>query len=652
MFKKLTVLFLVLAVLLASACGKTLKTEGAKLNCFDGLNEDGSYDSSLFYRNDLTVFGGDSDVLWVPEERDAEYGGWFYQYTSGNGGVATIWNDGYETCFAVSCLRSRDLNDWELCGAVDNGFAIELQRDDWIKWYVWAPEAEYDEKSGLYFIYVSCRAWENPGFDPSLETTTSDGFGHSFYIAVCSSPTPVGPFTLVTSEEFYGTDVPDSQKDANGNILNLNGDMITRKNPAINFRKAYGLDYDYGVIAASPFYDENGDLYMYFSREYSSIQHDSAGNAIPDSLIEDMSIWGMKMKDAITPDYDTLRMIAYPNKKAVRYKGGDANDPAYPIYEASSYELIDYDTPFKEDGTLNEGAQMLVHTDANGVRKYYLTYSKYGYDARDYGIHQAVSDSPLGPFEKVDRTKSAFVVNLQNDFMTGVGHHCYVEADGELFAIYWVHADPEDTTTAGNNGRVYAFDRQTYVYDEELGFDILYGNGPTASIQYKPSVASGVKNIAPEATVSVTGAADKATARYLNDGMFVATEAYAGMEYRADGKTVITLTFDQPREISGIMVYNSFDYQYAFSAIDAIVFDLAEKPDWYTLDEYNGKVYIENLGFNSDYYDAEGKYMRPGGSSLASFSPMKVKEISLSVSKKLSGGDGEIRISDIVVLGK
>ena len=134
MFKKLTVLFLVMAVLLASACGKTLKTEGAKLNCFDGLNEDGSYDSSLFYRNDLTVFGGDSDVLWVPEERDAEYGGWFYQYTSGNGGVATNWKDGYETCFAVSCLRSRDLNDWELCGAVDNGFAIELQRDDWVKW--------------------------------------------------------------------------------------------------------------------------------------------------------------------------------------------------------------------------------------------------------------------------------------------------------------------------------------------------------------------------------------------------------------------------------------------------------------------------------------------------------------------------------------
>ena len=64
---------------------------------------------------------------------------------------------------------------------------------------------------------------------------------------------------------------------------------------------------------------------------------------------------------------------------------------------------------------------------------------------------------------------------------------------------------------------------------------------------------------------------------------------------------------------------------------------------------------IKNLAFNSDYYSADDMFMRPGGSCLAEFEPIKVTEIKLTISRKLDdtgeGGD-EIRVSDIVVLSK
>ena len=74
------------------ACGqgnsvKPIAENMAALPHFDGITEDGSYDSNYFYRNDLHVFGGDPDVEWVPVERDPVYGGYFYMITSGNDGV-------------------------------------------------------------------------------------------------------------------------------------------------------------------------------------------------------------------------------------------------------------------------------------------------------------------------------------------------------------------------------------------------------------------------------------------------------------------------------------------------------------------------------------------------------------------------------------
>ncbi len=594
----------------------TLVAEGVAVPCFTGEEGEKEYDSSVFYRNDLTIFGGDSDVLWVPEERDPVYGGYFYQYTSGNGGVYTPdnWQSGTaDTMYGVSCLRSKDLNDWELCGAVDDGFAVEFHKGEWAEDYIWAPEAEYDEKTQKYYMYFSSQPLN----------------GRYFYIGVYSSESPVGPFRAVTSESMYG----------DKNAPDPNGNIITAQKNSIDIEGHFGLNYPWAAIDPSPFIDEDGTLYLYFSKEYAT--H-------PVQSTEELSIWVMRMKDFATPDYDSLRMVSFPGYKSVRYIEGK------PIWENDSYEKIPYgpnENP-DDDGTINEGAQMLTHTGADGVKRYYLTYSQWGFAARDYGVHQAVSTSPYGPFVKIGREKSAMAVNATNDYMTGVGHHAYVEREGELYCVYWVHADPFDTSTAQYNGRAYAFDKTVYVYDEALGFDILYGNGPSKSLQPLPTFVTGLRNVATEATVSATKEIG-GSAKWVNDGCFTVVEAFSERELKTEGKTVITLTFDEPKEIRGIMIYNSYHYNYAFSSIDTIVFSLAEKPSWFPESLNTSKAFIENLAFSKDYYNAEDKFMRQGGSAHASFNAMKVTEIKIGISQKLNGAAGEeIRVSDIVVLGK
>lgn len=600
------------------------------------------YDKDVFYRNDLTIFGGDSDVIYVPEERDPVYGGYFYQYTSGNF-LATKWLED-DHAYAFSCLRSKDMNDWEMCGAVDNGYALYLDATEYVYKDLWAPEVEYDPITERYYLFFSAKTYPNGAGHPEINYDRTN-----FHFSIASSKSPIGPFRMLSSEQYYSFKNKTPKYNDMGEVVNLNGEVITAQQPAIDVATHFGLDYPWGVIDLSPFveYDEQGNqtLWLYFSKHWTN----EAWEAIdPEGRYryDCLSIWCIKMKDWLTPDYDSLRMVAYPSYKSVEYNSG-------PIHLDSSYNLIPFekgeDGYGEDDARLNEGAQVVSHVSPDGKKRYYLTYSQTGYAARNYGCYQAVSDSPSGPFVKLGRARAALGVTNFNDYMTGVGHHAYVPIDDELYCVYWVHADPMDTSTSGNNGRIYAFDKTTYIYDEDLKYDILYGNGPTKSVQPLPSIVSGYKNVAVEAKVSATNA-KKDTIKYLNDDRIVFLEYYEKNEFESKGKTIITLTFDEPKDVRAISIYNSFDYYYAFSEIDNITFTLAEKPSWYNLSNFNNKLEINNLKINENYYNADG-FMRQGGSASASFNEIKVSKIEITISKTLNGQKG-IKVSDICVLGK
>lgn len=628
----------------------TSANETTALPHFNGITADGSYDSDYFYRNDLTIFGGDVDVEWVPEGRVG--GGYFYMYNSGNDGVGMQWEpDESKSTFSV--LRSKDLNDWELCGKVANGFSTTIGADEWIVGQTWAPEVIYNPVDETYYLYgtgMSPTYQDKDGYrDFADKTLSSSGNGQfdRFYGAVFMSKDPAGPFELATSERYYG----------NAEQPNLNGLVIDGMTPHIHLKRdCPGLKDDddlyeegdganrlFGIIDLNPFFDEKGDLYIYF------VRHVTSGYGY-----QDQQVWGIKMKDMITPDYDTLTWLMSIHGTTITYKGDLDPEGDYPRYKESSYIVSG-----GENGTnvTVDGETLTLYNSGEGPHmfyrdgRYYLTKTRGGFGGRKYVATQAIGSSPLGPFENIPYGPGCVVgVNETNDYMTGIGHTAYVEKDGEIFSIAFAHADPYDGGSATNDGRIYCVDRVTFVEDKNYG-TLMYGNGPTNSLQPRvvSECAGGMFNIAGEAKITATNA-DNDTIRYLNDGRFVSLDYYADLEFKANGETTITLEFDSPREIGAIMIYNSFDYDYAFSSVDNVQFSLTETPSWYKKGTLSG-VYIKDLPFNTDYVNLTDKFMRCGGSALASFDPIKVNKISIKISKKFRNTEKAIKISDIVVLG-
>lgn len=638
-----------LCVLLCTVCcftacsGGTQSTDVFRLAHFDGVAEEGAMDSAYFYRNDFRVSGGDSQVIYVSEEQDETYGGYYYMYMSACDGVEVeTYYGADEHRSAISCFRSKDLNDWERVGAVDNGFCVRIEMNQWPVSATWAPEVVYNPDDEKYYLYCSAEA--NPSPSWSVEYPTGGSVFDRFYLAAFVSDTPVGPFKLLTSENYYG----DAMQP------NLNGKVITDKNPPINPRFDLGLDHLYGIIDVHPYFDDvdsdgdgKNDFYLYF------VRHQSA-----DSLFN--SIWGMRMKDMITPDYDTARCLTVPNYRKVEY----IEDSTLSPMDIKRYNLVDEflnidkylaledksgyvsKADYGEEYNINEGPFM--YKDGG---RYYLTYSPQGVGAIGYQVRQAIGTSPLGEFEKLTLDPATFMGAADtNTEMLGTGHHCFIDGGGgELFCMYWPNMEPM-TDWINQTGRGCSVDRVHFIEDETYG-RILTG-GPTNSLQAKPARYTGRVNVAPKATVSATNAV-VGTEKYINDEVVVFREYFADKEFHAKGKTTVTLTFANPTEISAILIYNSYSYNFAFDSIDSILFYLTEKPSWFTGDNYASVAGIFDLPFNRDYFHATERYMDQGGAAVASFNDIKVNKIEITVSKKLSDLNGsEIKISDIVVLGK
>lgn len=275
--------------------------------------------------------------------------------------------------------------------------------------------------------------------------------------------------------------------------------------------------------------------------------------------------------------------------------------------------------------------------------KYYLTYSPFGYGSRRYAIMQAVSDSPLGPFAKIpyEEGNPVIGINSVNDYMAGTGHHNFAYTDKEMWAVYHAHRDPVEPCDKDGKfkGRVLAVDRVGFVYNQKLGFDILRGFGPTASLQPLAEVNGNCENLARWAKITSSAIGD--TQKYLNDG-FIAVHPFSAEEEAVfKGSAEITFTFDKPKEIRAVMAYNSISYGCAFSRINAVTLSL------------NGeKSVIKNISADPADVNREKRFMRAGGSAKAVFAPIKADEVKIVISSKYDDEEDAIKISEIVILGK
>ncbi len=607
--KKSIIAFTLAAALSLTCCctacsGKETATAALPHN--DGINADGTYDTDLFYRNDLQLnHAADPGCIWVSEEENEEWGGWFYLYTT-------------SLYYNIMVMRSRDLNSWQSVG-----HALDFDGTQWCNWNIWAPEVVYDAATEKYYLYSSA---------------TTDGGNTKTEMFVAVSDNPAGGFRLA-EEDAYGTRY--TKSDCN---LSFRRDHISSdesKFGSWNYTQtktdATGRSYEgLWCIDPSPFRDDDGQWYLYFRCNPQRAKDNSYDYRTRLAVV--------KMVDMVTPDYGSLTFLTYPSYQSV----ADAEaDKTFPLEQGTS---------------VNEAPFMIKH---NGI--YYLTYAHGGYTQRAlYCVAMAVSADPMGPFIKLapEHGNPSLYIEGYMDHMSGPGHHAFVQTGDEIFVVY--HS-MMDRATGSSNPRGIAVDRVKFINGNTYGakaadyglstlsgtFDILYSNGASWSLQPKPAAVTGYKNLAESATVSATNG-NMQTARYLNDGLYAAHTISSAFEFEAYGETTITLAWNRPVAVKSVMVYNSFDFLYAFAQVDKIEFTLAGQPAGWKGDLLK-TVYIQDLAFHPDYWNSEEYFMRPGGSCHASFDEITVTAISFTVSKKLDGNKdaGEnIKISDIVVLGK
>ncbi len=571
----------------------------------------GDYDHNTFYQNDLTTLGADPSAIYVSE---GEEKGYYYMYTTSDPIGAT----GY------LAYRSKNLNDWECVGVAYNPTLYinteggkEVTYTSFATSMYWAPEVIYDAEMGMYLMFYNASYIFQP---------------YRFFIDVAVSESPRGPFVQYAKWKYdNGTEEEKTQwapvtDNTAADRAGLGAGNLKVYQPLLDFsRVPAGTEIDESwqkgdklregelpgymkVIDASPFIDEDGEKYLYFVQD------------LGDNIHATSAICVIKMNDDWTPDYTQTKKLTVANQ----YKIDD---------NRSDFGYADLG-----EGSVNEAPFMVRHGN-----KYYLMFSANSYTSKSYSVRVAVGDSPMGPFTKLKREEGGWLLYSDGEWASGTGHHSFVSANGSTFIVYHAHTDRK----LGGGARAIAFDEVTWV-EGNGGYEVPHVNGPTYS--YMPLITSEWRNIAGEATVKSTNVLDGSDVKYLTDGVIKIhddTDFVKEFEMK-EGKATITLEFEDYREITGLVLVNSYAYELSVESVEKVVFNTDGK-----------KVSTGTLEFDYNRYYPWEEYYVAGGTFAIQFAPMRVKSITITLPKmqvRESETETEFAaaraLSEIMVLGK
>lgn len=611
---------------------------------------------NIFYRNELvfgsTVQGADPAVMRITDENDPDCGKFVLTATWGS--------------YSFACWLSDDLVHWEPKGLIlqaDKDNNSDLSKIMYAN--TWACEMVYD--NGKYYLFFSATPRNDPsvtGYENDLILNNSNSvFQQEYscipYVAVADSWK--GPFELIdnSAEYKYADGTPMTQVKASADNIGKNDYAITDNAQGYAYFLKYSMfdpykmwqaisqsddpfvkeieGYEYTkllrAIDMHPFVDGE-NKYMYFTVNKDG---DFSSNKSTYCAVIKMNSW-------TEPDYSTFTTLT-----------------RYGVYELGGTEASTYEN---RDARVNEGAWMTKH---NG--RYYLTLSVNGYATSYYKVIQAVSDSPMGPFRKLTENEGGVVLGADSiQDVGGPGHHSIVEADGEMYIVYHKVNDYQNPT----HDRHIAMNKLEWVSIKDKDgkdLDVMYAAGPTTkALTVLPEFATGYKNVAYKASVTVTNLAEGSDAKTLNDKLIPVRSGVNAQfmknyvkEAEFTGETTIKLTFTDYVNVSAIMIYNSMRIENAFYEVEKIEFKYKEG-------DTDAVKFIEHLAFDwrglSNGYHEEwsptGNSIKTGAAAVAEFNEIAVKEITITVKPATeeqidwhdSDLDAQLAIGEIVVLGK
>ena len=611
--KKIQLFILVLLVSFLTGCNSSF----INMSYYDQMTyEEGAQYStinkSLFYRNDYeygqNLAGADPSILKITDQNDPDYGYYYVFVTTG--------------FRSFSAYKTKDLVNYEPVGVILNAIDSASDEGKTLNKDTWAPEIVYDAEEKMYYLF---------GSSTPQVLSNEKQLDYFALPLVAKSESPRGPFKMISHSDYsyvYKNENNNTIFDETRHQYFL---QFSPFDPVKMYEQMLRLNIDtenvkiMRAIDFHPFIDPvTNKKYLYFTN--------NKNNNATFTMACEMKTWD-------EPIYETMAVIT-KNK----------------YYEVDGTETALYE---KMSG-INEGPCVIYH---NG--KYYLSISINNYLDKSYSVIQAVADSPLGKFRKLRDSEGGLLLSTDAmimDNVSGPGHHGLIEIDGQLYIIYHKHNDPSE----GGSARHVAVDRVNWISIKDMNgndLDVMYVNGPTTSIQRLPDFASEYENIANEAKVKATNLKEGSSVEYLTDGL-QSIYKFANEEFIANyvketeftGKTVITLTFEDYRDIKALMIYNSKWMESAFYEIYRIEFDC--------LNSKNKKVtkVIKNLKFDWNAYTSidDIDVIRSGSAAIAEFNETKIKEIRIVIEPATNeeiyvhGANemSELALGEIEILGR
>jgi beta-xylosidase len=284
------------------------------------------------------------------------------------------------------------------------------------------------------------------------------------------------------------------------------------------------LPYNVATIDPNLFTDDDGRMYLYFSRDCS---------------------------ENVVGGYHTSQLYCIELESYTSIKEG--KDPVLLVTPEQDWELASGDYRW------NEGPDILKKDG-----RYYLFYSGGCYADSTYAIGYAVSDSPMGPFVKYD--KNPVIASTEN--VSGPGNNSFFKTlDGkELYTCYHTHT----IKLIGGGNRKVTIDRCGFRQDGSF-----YVNGPTTTFQTPFSGHTDLVKIEPK-NVTAEGTIEGRSTFALTDGETLNSRNESEYEWRAqkngEQNPYCEFDFGEKKGIDCIYIYGSADKDYGAGSIN-VIFD-------------------------------------------------------------------------------
>lgn len=367
------------------------------------------------YYNMADLAAADPAVMFDPVS------GYYYAYSTDGGGR--------QHYFGI--YRSADLVTWELTGG-----AIPRSTPQWGNDWFWAPECYYNENTGWYFLFYAARIKKGDG---ALKHFGFSDFEEACKVGVAVSRSPEGPFVNITNEPMDYFPYDPEYYDINQIMPDQNKPPVTLEEGMTAPKGTY-LPY----IDPNVFFDDDGRIYLYFSR---NCYRNWVWDPVLEKYLEESNIYCVELTTDWWNDPEAKTM---PTITAEYLNANKAADDPETVRKDGFIPTINYalEPQEWENAHINrvptnrrwaEGSTTIKYyfdKDGDGTKEpyYYIFYSCNNWENEWYGVGYAVSDSPLGPWNKYDLNP---IIALNED-MSGTGHGSLaVSPDGEeLFYVY------------------------------------------------------------------------------------------------------------------------------------------------------------------------------------------------------------------------